>query len=705
MKSNDLKSISDLEHGNHLCCLYETEEEQVAQLTPFILKGLGEQEKVFFHIDSLTSERLLEIWESKEPVIARAFHDGQLSLLTDRDPFTRSGAFSPDGMITSMRTLEKRALEEGFTGLRVAAEATWLFSGMTDSSLFVELESKLSRFLPISRCALLIQYDRWIFDPSFLLDVLASHPVAVYGIEVYDNIYHVPPEELLKRDISSTSLRLWLANLQANQLESQILRNSEANFRGIFNTVNDAILIRDIETFEFVDANQKAQEMFGMTLEEIKQAPVGSMDFDLVSTGRTEFLSVLDEVIQGTQRTVEWMARSKQGRYFWVESNLTRGLIGGVERLVSTVRDISERKQAEEALRETRDYLDSLITYANAPIIVWDPERKITRFNHAFEHLTSYFADEVVGKDLELLFPMDTGEESLRKIGNALAGEYWESVEIPILAKDGETRIALWNSANIYDDSGTVLLATIAQGQDISGRKQAEEALRASEASFRGVFNAVTEAIIIRDIESFHIVDANLTAQEMFGYSLEELKGAPAEIFSSGEGPFDAEAARRVMRETAEGTPQLVIWKGKHKDGHTFWVESSIAPAEIDGKQRLVGTIRDVSWRKEVEERLRQSQELNDYAHTISHDLRAPLATIHGYVQVAQDACSEGREDVARDTLAIIHRLTERMSELVNSLLQQAQAGKPEGNVDRVSLDEVLVDPLQHQALTMPERD
>ncbi len=137
MKSNDLKSISDLEHGNHLCCLYETEEEQVAQLTPFILKGLGEQEKVFFHIDSLTSERLLEIWESKEPVIARAFHDGQLSLLTDRDPFTRSGAFSPDGMITSMRTLEKRALEEGFTGLRVAAEATWLFSGMTDSSLFV----------------------------------------------------------------------------------------------------------------------------------------------------------------------------------------------------------------------------------------------------------------------------------------------------------------------------------------------------------------------------------------------------------------------------------------------------------------------------------------------------------------------------------------------------------------------------------------
>jgi len=133
------------------------------------------------------------------------------------------------------------------------------------------------------------------------------------------------------------------------------------------------------------------------------------------------------------------------------------------------------RKQAEQALRETHDYLENLFNYANAPIIVWNPEFKITRFNHAFEHLTGYTADEVIGQELRMLFPEASREESLSKIARALSGEYWESVGIPILCKDGETRLALWNSANIYAEDSTTLLATIAQGVDITAHKRAEE--------------------------------------------------------------------------------------------------------------------------------------------------------------------------------------------------------------------------------------
>jgi len=77
-----------------------------------------------------------------------------------------------------------------------------------------------------------------------------------------------------------------------------------------------------------------------------------------------------------------------------------------------------------------------------------------------------------------LLFPEASRDESLSKIARALSGEYWESVEIPILRQDGEVRLALWNSANIYAEDGTTLIATIAQGIDITERKRAEEALR-----------------------------------------------------------------------------------------------------------------------------------------------------------------------------------------------------------------------------------
>lgn len=142
--------------------------------------------------------------------------------------------------------------------------------------------------------------------------------------------------------------------------------------------------------------------------------------------------------------------------------------------------EINERQQTAEKLRETRDYLENLINYANAPIIVWDPEFRISQFNHAIERLTGYKTSEVIGQKLHMIFPDSSREESLDKIERALSGEYWESVEIPILRKDGNIRLVLWNSANIYVQDGETLIATIAQGQDITERKHAEEQIRTS---------------------------------------------------------------------------------------------------------------------------------------------------------------------------------------------------------------------------------
>jgi len=140
-----------------------------------------------------------------------------------------------------------------------------------------------------------------------------------------------------------------------------------------------------------------------------------------------------------------------------------------------------ELQRLSRSLHETQDYLENLINYANAPIIVWDPNFTITRFNRAFERLSGYTASEVLGKRLSMLFPEESCEESLDKIKKTLEGEQWESVEIPILHKFGSVRIALWNSANIYDDN-KCLLATIAQGQDITRRKQTEQELEEAKA-------------------------------------------------------------------------------------------------------------------------------------------------------------------------------------------------------------------------------
>ena len=158
------------------------------------------------------------------------------------------------------------------------------------------------------------------------------------------------------------------------------------------------------------------------------------------------------------------------------------GLLESLSSDISYALDAIDQEQlrlrAEEGLRETRDYLESLIDYANAPIIVWDPSFRITRFNHAFERLTGTRTAEALGEPLSILFPESSRDQSLDHIRRTLAGEHWDAVEIPILKADGSIRTVLWNSANIYAKNETAIIATIAQGQDITDRKLAEEELR-----------------------------------------------------------------------------------------------------------------------------------------------------------------------------------------------------------------------------------
>ncbi len=146
------------------------------------------------------------------------------------------------------------------------------------------------------------------------------------------------------------------------------------------------------------------------------------------------------------------------------------------------------KTKEEQELHETGEYLENLINYANAPIIVWDPAFRITRFNHAFEHMTGYKSGDVMGKKLSILFPDASRKESMDRIKATSGGEYWESVEIPILCEDRDIRLALWNSANIYAEDGKTLTSTIAQGIDITKRLAAEQESKQAEKELANLY-------------------------------------------------------------------------------------------------------------------------------------------------------------------------------------------------------------------------
>ena len=124
--------------------------------------------------------------------------------------------------------------------------------------------------------------------------------------------------------------------------------------------------------------------------------------------------------------------------------------------------------------QEDNEYLNKLFDHANAPIMVWDNNKKITRFNNAFQFITGYNGEFILGKKIEILFPMEKQKQTLKIIKKAIIGKSWKNVEIVILCKDKKEKILLWNSANIVNEKGKIV-ATIAQGQDITLRKALEE--------------------------------------------------------------------------------------------------------------------------------------------------------------------------------------------------------------------------------------
>ena len=252
----------------------------------------------------------------------------------------------------------------------------------------------------------------------------------------------------------------------------------------------------------------------------------------------------------------------------------------------------------------TREHLENLFDYANAPIIVWDTDFRITRFNHAFERLTGLRAEDVMGRPLDILFPEASRVDSLSHIKRTLAGERWEVVEIPILRTDGAVRTVLWNSANIYDKDGTTLTATIAQGQDITERKQAEEGLRRNEATLRGILNATQESIWLFSPDGITIT-ANETALRRFGKPAEEVVGRHmTEILTEELGRSRLDSLKRVVASNQ------VVESEDQRSGmlfHHSWYPVQDDQGQVTG---VVSFSRDITELKQAEAGVRYQAQL-----------------------------------------------------------------------------------------------
>ncbi len=333
---------------------------------------------------------------------------------------------------------------------------------------------------------------------------------------------------------------------------------------------------------------------------------------------------------------------------------------------------IEERKRVETSLRETSQYLENLINFANAPIIVWDPQFRITLFNQAFEHLTGWKASEMIGKTPDLLLPGNCKADVMDLIRETVDGELWESVEIPILQKTGKIRTVLWNSAPILDDSGTRIVSVIAQGQDITERKQIEREKRQraleqekmnlqlkEEISQRRLAESMVKktiselhAAIESTADGIYVVD-RAGKIVRFNQNFASMWEIPAELLLSSEDSevagylgtlvkkpdlFNNSKDKHVFRQDRETFDMLEL-----KNGRIF--ERYSKPQKMDGK--IIGRVqsfRDVTDRRRAEENLLASlAEKETLIREIHHRVKNNLQVISGLLDMTRMRTTDSR--------------------------------------------------------------
>jgi len=344
------------------------------------------------------------------------------------------------------------------------------------------------------------------------------------------------------------------------------------------------------------------------------------------------------KVLAGTalKQTIAFENPGRRPRVFEVIHTPIRDEEGAVIGAGEVSYDVTPQIRIEEELREISQYLENLLTYANAPIIVWDPEFRITRFNQAFERLTGRKEEEVIGKTPDILIPGQFRTEAMELIRKASAGNRWEVVEIPILDASGETRVILWNSATLYEEDGTSIIATIAQGQDITDRKHAEDLIILEKKHVEEAFSLLYAALE-STTEGIYVVD---TGRKVTSYNrnFAELWKIPESLLAIREDQEISTFMQAQVDDPLEYSERVedLYWNPQMESYDTLKLRDGRIVERHSKPQRLgdeiigrVWSFQDVTEKKEAEQNLLSSlHEKETLIREIHHRVKNNLQII-----------------------------------------------------------------------------
>jgi PAS domain S-box-containing protein len=384
----------------------------------------------------------------------------------------------------------------------------------------------------------------------------------------------------------------------------EALRKSEALFRAIFATAQDTIFIKD-RSLRYIQVNPAIERLFGRPAAEI----IGKTDSDLVGAADTERIRKQDrrvlngEVAKGTHIVP---VQGVPITFHYIKAPL-HDAAGEIVGICGIARDITDLKRAEAALEESEERFRMLFEHAPDAYILADMQGEIIECNQAAEELAGYGRKELIGNNFACLPWLDFRQQVRLAdlLAQAARGEVMGPVDFTLTRKDGGEVIAEGMSLPLYIQGQNLVLTIV---RDITARKQAEEALRESEARFRALFENAPVGISTTDLAG-RLLQTNRVLQALLGYTAEELRGREAsEIIH----PEDRPESARLGMELLAGNRRHYSMNSRllREDGEIIWghVTVTLLRDARGEPEYFVGTVIDITAQKQAEEALRESE-------------------------------------------------------------------------------------------------
>lgn len=395
----------------------------------------------------------------------------------------------------------------------------------------------------------------------------------------------------------------------------------------------------------------------------------------------------------------------KDGTPFWNDLRIApvHDEQGRLTHFIGISDDVTKRREAEDALLQSKERLRRSQLYANIGTWDWNIQTGELIWSERIPGLFGYPEDKLEATYehfLESVYP-DDRQKVIEAVNNCVEHGFEYNIEHRCLWPDGTVRWLLERGDVVRAEDGTPL-NMLGVVQDITNRKLAEFRILEKQARlviFNHIIENVADAVITIDCAG-NIGSFNPAAEKLFGYIRSEVINRSVNLLMPE--PYSSEHSQYLARYMS-GQPAGIIGKqvelpGKHKDGSVFPMELAITVMEIDETKHFAGILRDISERKQYEQQIiaakdeaeRANNAKSEFLSSMSHELRTPMNAILGFGQLLE--IDEGLNEEQADYVDEMIKAGRHLLELINEVLDLAkiESGNVNMSLESLSCSELI---------------